>query len=239
MNAPLLADLRTMLDERFRGARPHWDSRTHPRTAADATSASKTLPTGVPAWDQAAQGLRLGEVTELCGHLGGTSLVLEQLLQACFHAGWMGAWVDAGGALDPVSWSEPLLRRILWVRCNDPLTALRSADLLLRDGTPSWVLLDLQNVPARTLQRIPNSHWHRFHRLVEHHGNALLVLSPSPLVEGARTRIALDTPLSLAALETPRHQLTPSVAPRVFVRGHSPGFAAPHPSPALPIQRPA
>lgn len=225
MNAPLLADLRAMLDERFRGARPTWDSRSHPSTPPPPPG--KTLPTSISAWDNATQGLRLGEITEVCGHLGATSLILEQLLQTCFHAGWIGAWIDAGGTLDPVSWSESLLHRILWVRCNNTLTALRSADLLLRDGTPSWVLLDLQCLPTRSLHQIPSSHWHRFHRLVEHHGNALLVLSPHPLVEGARTRLAIDTPLSLSSLETPRHHLPKTITPRVFVRGHSPGFVAP------------
>ncbi len=191
-----------------------------------------TLPTGIAAWDEAAGGLRLGEVTEICGSLGGTGLVMDRLLEASAAAGWLGAWVDAGDALEVEDWNTLALRRILWVRCRNPLMALKSADLLLRDGNLSWVTLDLQAVSETALRRISGQHWHRFHRLVAHHGNALLVLSPSPMVEGAKVRVLSRQPWPLESLNLPRRDLLANSCFEVFVRGRQPG-GAPAPAPEL------
>lgn len=182
-----------------------------------------TLPTGIASWDEAAGGLRLGEVTEVCGTLGGTGLVMARLLEASASAGWLGAWVDAGDALEVEDWDTLALRRMLWVRCSTPLMALKSADLLLRDGNLSWVALDLQAVSETALRRISGQHWHRFHRLVAHRGNALLVLSPSPMVEGAKVRILSRKPWPLEALNLPRRDLLAHAYLEVFVRGRQPG----------------
>lgn len=189
-----------------------------------------TLPTGIASWDEAAGGLRLGEVTEICGSLGGTGLVMDRLLEASAAAGWLGAWVDAGDALEIEDWNAFALRRMLWVRCRNPLMALKSADLLLRDGNLSWVALDLQAVSETALRRISGQHWHRFHRLVANRGNALLVLSPSPMVEGAKVRVLSRQPWTLESLNLPRRDLLANCALEVFVRGRQPGGL---PSPEL------
>ena len=196
-------------------------------------AAPPPLPTGIAPWDKAAGGLRLGEVTEVCGSLGGTGLVMDRLLEASAAAGWLGAWVDAGDALEVEDWDALALRRMLWVRCRTPLMALKSADLLLRDGNLSWVALDLQAVSEKALRRISGQHWHRFHRLVAHRGNVLLVLSPSPMVEGARVRILSRRPWPMESLNLPRRDLLAHSSLEVFVRGRQPGgLSAPelHPS---------
>jgi len=181
------------------------------------------LPTGIAAWDTAAGGLRMGEVTEVCGSLGGTGLVMDRLLETSALAGWLGAWVDAGDSLEVRDWEAHALQRILWVRCRTPLMALKGTDLLLRDGNLSWVALDLQAVSEPALRRISGQHWHRFHRLVEHRGNALLVLTPSPMVEGAKVRVLSRQRWTLASLNLPRSDLLEDASPQVFLRGRQPG----------------
>lgn len=209
---PVIADLRALLLERFHAA----------HSAAEAEPVRKTLPTGVAEWDAQTRGMRLGEVTEVCGALGATALVMDALLEACAGAGWLGAWVDTGDTLEVSDWEPQRLRRMLWVRCGEPLVALKCANLLLRDGNASWVVLDLQGVPQKALGRISGSHWHRFHRLVEQQENALVVLTPAPMVEGVKVRVAAATPCPLEAMERPRAELRRSAAVRVFERGRTP-----------------
>jgi hypothetical protein len=112
---------------------------------------------------------------------------------------------------------------MVWVRCQDPLTALKAADLLLRDGNLNWVILDLQGASPAMLRRISAQHWHRFHRLVKHQGNALLVLTPSPMVEGVKVRLAASQAATLESLELPRALLREDLRAQVFVRGQQLG----------------
>lgn len=233
MNATLpaerskIADLRALLVDRFPTSASH--------LACDAPlqqehPGRKTLKTGIQEWDEATHGLRLGEVTELCGRFGGIGLVMDTLLETCAAAGWLGGWVDAGDSLEVGDWNRAVLRRMVWVRCRDPFMALKGADLLLRDGNLSWVVLDLQSAPIAAVQKISGQHWHRFHRLVEHHGNALLVLTPSPIVEGAKVRVASAVSWTLDAIARERQTLRRETLLQVFVRGRMP-TSAPGPLP--------
>lgn len=209
----VIADLRALLAERFQSA------------AHVCAPVRKALATGIEEWDAQTQGLRLGEVTEICGGLGGTGLVLDALLAACAEAGWLGALVDAGDTFEVCDWQPLWLRRTLWVRCGGAASAFKAADMLLRDGNVSWVVLDLQGLSPLALRRIAGSHWHRFHRLVEQRGNALLVLTPSPMVEGAKVRVATTVEWTLEALERPRQALQAEAQFRVFERGRTPMVA--------------
>lgn len=239
--ADVLTDLRSLLCARFP------DSRTLvPKTDSDAAEPShpksKTLPTGIGNWDASAGGLRLGEVTEVCGTLGGTALLMDRLMAASKTAGWLGAWVDAGDSLEVEDWDPAALKRMVWMRCKDPLMAMKGADLLLRDGNLSWVTLDLQAVAESALRRISGQHWHRFHRLVEHRGNALVVLTPAPMVEGAKVRVLSRELQTLASLHQPRLGLREAAAFEIFVRGRQPGSTAKEqaePRPPLRLQRTA
>ncbi len=239
--ADVLTDLRSLLSARFPDSRtlvPMNDS----EAAEPSRPKSKTLPTGIGNWDANAGGLRLGEVTEVCGTLGGTGLLMDRLLAASKSAGWLGAWVDAGDSLEVEDWDPDALKRMVWMRCKDPLMAMKGADLLLRDGNLSWVTLDLQAVAESALRRISAQHWHRFHRLVEHRGNALVVLTPAPMVEGAKVRVLSRELQTLDSLHQPRLELRETAAFEVFVRGRQPGSASKgnaEPRPSLPLQRTA
>ncbi|MEY5025079.1 MAG: hypothetical protein RLZZ244_607, partial [Verrucomicrobiota bacterium] len=219
--ASVLVDLRTLLAERFPSCAPPPSPQGSPQGSGFLrASDAQTFPTGIPAWDQLTRGLRMGELTEICGSLGGCSLLLQSLLEAVSASGWTSAWIDAGGTLNVADWPPPLLRRLLWVRPPNPLAALKAADLLLRDGNLSWVILDLLGLPPSQLRRLPAQHWHRFHRLAAQRQNPMLVLTPTPLVEGVRVRVRSEPRLSLQSLLLPRKQLQRETAPTVFLRGH-------------------
>ena len=93
------------------------------------------------------------------------------------------------------------LGRLLWVRCRTADEALKAADLLLRDRNVPVVVMDLKLNPAAQLRRISGSVWHRFARLAEHQGTAVLVITPFALVGGAAARVSVSMPLLAGALD--------------------------------------
>ena len=210
-SAEEVAALRAQLSERF-GA-----------SAAGSTVSAKTAPpplsTGIPCWD-AAGGLQLGQLTEACGGTADGALLLESILTQSPNR--ISALVDAADSLEPADWPLFCMKRLLWVRCQAIKQALHATDLLLRDGNCQLLALNLQRVPARQLAAIPSSTWHRFHRLLERRPSALLVLSPHPLVEGAKTRVASAASWDLSALDTPRATLLENLSVSVFKRGAGP-----------------
>lgn len=182
-----------------------------------------SLPTGIPAWD-AAGGLPQGQITEACGGAADGALLMESILtQSPRH---ISALVDAADSFEPADWPRACMTRLLWVRCRTLKQALHATDLLLRDGNCQLLALNLQRLPPGQLAAIPASTWHRFHRLLEHRPFALVVLSPHPLVEGAKMRLASSTCWDLDTLEHPRGELFGKLNIRVFKRGAGPQLFA-------------
>jgi hypothetical protein len=210
-SAAELAALRSQLRERF-GAAASGDT-------APAKTVPPPLPTGIPSWD-AAGGWRQGQLTEACGGTADGALLLESILTQSPNR--ISALVDTADSLEPEDWPLVCMSRLLWVRCKAIKQALHATDLLLRDGNCQLLALNLQRVPPRQLATIPSSTWHRFHRLLEDRPSALLVLSPHPLVEGARTRVASATHWELSALDKPRATLIENLNVSVFQRGAAP-----------------
>lgn len=150
------------------------------------------LCTGVPSLDTATQGPCKAAVTEVTGSVAGGTLLLHAIVRATVSSGGLVALLDGGStgaAFDPTGCLPIHLNGLLWVQCASPLQAVKAADLLLRDGNLPLVLMDLQSHPARAIHRIPSSTWHRFHRLTEQSGSALLVFTTQPVVEGAHIRV--------------------------------------------------
>jgi hypothetical protein len=177
------------------------------------------LPTGLAVFDAPEGGLRRGSLTEVSGSTGAGALFLEVALAMLVREKCFGALVDGGGTFDPQGCRASALRRLLWVQCADAAQSVKAADLLLRDGNLALVLLDVQMLPLRALSRIPASTWHRLQRVVEPSGTACVVLTPQPMIEGARVRIALPQRWPLAALRQRRRALLAALEARVFVRG--------------------
>jgi len=130
-------------------------------------------------------GLQRGAVTEISGarSTGKTTLAVASIAAAT-RRGEFCAYVDACDTLD-VSSADGAgmeLSRLVWVRCGGNLrTACKAADILLHAGGFGVVCLDIANVGAMELNRIPGSYWFRYRKTVENTPTALLVLSAQHL----------------------------------------------------------
>jgi len=195
-----LAALRHLLAERFPSAsRPN----------------GRTLPTGIPAIDEATGGLPLGAVTEIvCAAPScGGHLLLGQLLAATRATRTRLALVDSTDAFDPASFPADLLAHLVWVRCTGTTAALQAADLLARDANLGLVILDLRRAPAADLRRIPGPQWYRLQRAVEPADLALVVQTPRASVPSAQLRFQLATAHATTALDSERAVLTAQLQP--------------------------
>jgi hypothetical protein len=191
-----LASLRHLLAERFP---------TVPRHAG------RVLPTGIPALDQARDGLPLGAVTEIVAShpSSGGHLVLAQLLAVTRTLRRRVALVDAADCFDPGSLPEDHLVHLLWVRCHAVDQAIQAVDLLARDANLGFVCLDLRYATAAELRRISGTQWYRLQRAAEPADLALLVLTPHACVPSAEVRFALERSHTLAELDEERPALLP------------------------------
>jgi hypothetical protein len=176
------------------------------------------LHTGLAGLDAAEGGLRRAALTEFSGTSGAGALFLQAMLGAICRESCFAALVDAARTFEPDACPRSSLARLLVVLCADAMQAVKSADLLLRDGNLSLVLLDLQATPPAHLRRIPANTWHRFQRLAEQTTAAVVVLTPQPMVEAAHVRIASDSKWTLAAQRRWRHELIAGTSWRVFPR---------------------
>jgi len=138
--------------------------------------------------------LQAGKLVEITGADSG-------MLMHRFMAERSCALIDAADALEPCGLEAGTLRHLLWVRCQKASEAIRAADLLLRDGNLSTVLIDLRLRPLRELFALPSSVWHRLRLLAERGGAAVAVFSPCQVVACAAGRWTAPqtSPLTLAA----------------------------------------
>ncbi len=161
------------------------------------------LPTGIAEVDALCGGIPRGALSEIAGPAssGRTSLLHSLLAQATARQEFC-ALVDASGSFDPCSAHESgvQLDRVLWVRCksesrvpsaskpgssrNSVLrtrysvldNVLRVADLLLASGGFGLLALDLGDLAADAVRRVPLTTWFRVRRTVEHTPTAIVVL---------------------------------------------------------------
>jgi hypothetical protein len=158
-------------------------------------------------------------VTELCSSPACGGFFLHRVLASLREKGSFAALVDGGRTFDPGSHDTAAFPRLLVTFCDTAEQSVKVTDLLLRDGNLPLVLLDLQGLSLRNIGRIPASTWHRFQRLVERSGTALVVMTPQPIVEAARVRITLRANWSLADLKRLRRDLFVNVQAQTYRRG--------------------
>jgi hypothetical protein len=184
-----ILDLRKLLAERF--PQPF-------------TPPALRFPTGLPLIDEAiGGGLPKSAITELSSPKvsAGSALLLYALLQSAQRAGHFLALVDGRDSFDPQSLGNERLRNLLWVRCTKALDAVKAADLLLRDGNFTLVVLDLVLNASAELRKIPQTSWYRLQRLVETAPAAFLVLTRASIISSAQLKLSLDNAWTLADLE--------------------------------------
>jgi hypothetical protein len=184
-----------------------------------ATRPGRRRHSGCTPIDRERGGLLRGSVTEVTGSSSGAQVLLSAILQQAVEEGFHVGLIDGTSSFHPEDWPAAQLRRVLWVMCRDSAKAVKAADLLVRDGNLSVLVLDLQGMSARELRKIPASTWHRFHRLMEERDLVLLVLTSQPMVEGAVTRIVLEPEGELSARLRSRNDLSNSLRARIFERG--------------------
>lgn len=185
--------LRHMLSEKFPEARMGL-------AAPVAVAETSAWPTGLPLIDQPLRGgLPKGTLTEIIGASSGSATLIRQLLVS--GQTQITAFIDGNDSLDVTPMDESILSRMLWVRCRNTDAALKAADLILRDGNLSLVLIDLKLNSEKELRKIPATVWYRFQRLIEDTATVCLVVTPCPVVSPAQTRITVASRLSIKSLE--------------------------------------
>jgi hypothetical protein len=160
-------------------------------------------PTGLEAFDRAlGGGWRRGELSELTGpKSSGRTALLWASLAAATARGEVVGLVDTLDRFDPSGAADAGVDmvRVLWVRgpsvtaLNDrPFydalirRALRAADLMVRAGGFGIVALDLADVPAALVGRVPATSWLRLAHANEGRDTICLLLADQPVARSPR-----------------------------------------------------
>jgi hypothetical protein len=144
------------------------------------------LPTGILGID-----FPRGRISEITGPASsGRTSLLDSLLAAATSRGEHCVLIDTRDSFDPPSAAAygVRLEKLVWIRCRGNAEhALRAADLVLHSGGFGVVALDLADVPATGLNRIPPTAWFRFRRVVEPTPTIFAVLSNRPVTKSCST----------------------------------------------------
>ncbi len=180
-----IIDLRNLLGTRFPQAQ---------------TPAGTLLSTGLSFLDQAiGGGFHKGSITELISlqASAGSASLIHSLLHAAQRDRYFIALIDGRDSFDPQPLGNACLRHLLWVRCRSAFEAIKAADLLLRDGNFSMVIVDLVLNAPEKLRKIPQTSWYRLQRLVELTSTVCLVLSRQSMVSSAQLKLVLENSSTL------------------------------------------
>jgi hypothetical protein len=196
-----IVQLRDLLGQRFPQVR---------MSLAERLPKRPFFATGLPQIDGLLEGgLPKGAITEtVCPPTeAGGALILRRVLRLTGRDRQRVAVIDGQDGFDPCALSNELLASLLWVRCHDPAQALKTTDLVLRDGNLPLVILDLHHNPAKQLRKIPGTTWYRLQRIIEPTPTALLVMTPHAMVSSAEARLSLAAQFDLHALQQTEDEL--------------------------------
>ncbi len=136
-------------------------------------------------------GLPRGAITEITGPRSSGRTALVHSLLAATAAGEVSIIVDCNDSFDPASAERAGadLGKLLWVQCGGRLDhAMKAVDMIVHGGGFGLVVLDLCEVPAETLQRLPLSCWYRFQRAVAYTPTVLVVAGSQPQAKSCAAR---------------------------------------------------
>jgi hypothetical protein len=186
-------------------------------------------PTGIDALNQLlGGGLPRGHLSEVVGaRSSGRTSVSVAMLAAAIARGELVALIDTLDMFDPQSAAAAGidLARLLWVRGETgqvgsppaslaPPTlidrAIKALNLVLQAGGFGLVVLDLAEVPAAAIRRLPFTTWLRLQRILEGSTTACIVIGAEPT---ARSSGGITIALRAAPCSSPGTKPR-SLAPR-------------------------
>lgn len=157
--------------------------------------ATELLPTGIAEVDSLLEGgLPLGSLAEITGpHCSGRSTLVSSILAGATRHGAACAYVDVADTFDPLSAAAIgiNLGRLLWVRAGQTEISdkqvwasldkgLRATDLLLNAGGFRVIVLDMGDVRAEQVRRVPLASWYRYRLQAEKSQALFLLLAETP-----------------------------------------------------------
>jgi hypothetical protein len=184
-------------------------------------------PIGIPALDRTlGGGLVRGHLSEIAGpRSSGRAAILVAALAAATGRGEATALIDPLDQFDPSSAAAAglSLSRVLWVRGSGRRTpvptgrvsivrewsaghtdvdqALKAMSLVLQAGNFGMVALDMGEVPAMVLRRVPFTTWMRLQRGIEGSHTVGLIAAPEPIARSTHgATIALGRQPAVAAV---------------------------------------
>ncbi len=144
------------------------------------------LPSGIEGID-----FPRGRISEVVGpSSSGRTSLLDSLLAAATARSEHCVLIDTKDSFDPPSAAAYGVRldKLIWIRCRGNAEhALRAADLVLHSGGFGVIALDLADVSATALNRIPPTAWFRFRRIVEPTPTVFAVLANRPVTKSCST----------------------------------------------------
>ncbi len=174
--------------------------------ALERSDPSMLAATGVTALDDCLRGgLPRGQLSEIAGpRSAGRTTLLLRMVAAATRRGEIAAVVDTFDRLDVRSAAAAGvdLERLLWIRgvtlaetdasrggsaLRDRTLdrAVKALNLVLQAGGFGLVAIDLADVPAMALKRLPFTTWLRVQRTIEGSDTACVLVVPEPLARSA------------------------------------------------------
>jgi recombination protein RecA len=179
------------------------------------------VPTGIVELDTRLEGgIPRGHLSEVVGpRSSGRLTILVSALAAATSRGEAVALIDPLDMFDPVSASASGIdfQRMLWVRGEATSSArvslsceygtlqksldraVKAFNIVLQAGGFGLVVVDLGEVAAQTIKRLPYTTWLRLHRVMEGSETACVLIASEPI-----TRSAGGVTVQLAAGQTAR-----------------------------------
>jgi hypothetical protein len=174
---------------------------------AEPAEARWLVPTGMAELDARLEGgIPRGHLSEVVGpRSSGRLAILVSALTAATSRGEAVALIDPLDMFDPVSASACGLdfQRMLWIRGEASTSArvslsceygtlqksldraVKSLNIVLQAGGFGVVVLDLGEVAAHTIKRLPYTTWLRLHRVIEGSETACVLIGREPIARSA------------------------------------------------------
>jgi hypothetical protein len=194
-----VTDVSDVSDVRLTSVSPLYETSVTPACQPDAVGlhraagmacADDLAETGVPSIDAAlGRGLRRGHLSEIVGgRSSGRTAVVCRALGAAVSRGELVALVDTCDRFDPESAASTGLdlSQLLWIReTGDATRALKAMNLVLQAGGFGLVVLDLADVPLRTVRSMPFTTWFRLARVIEGSPTVALLVAAEHLARSS------------------------------------------------------